>query len=200
MKCIGRERESSPGTPGTAPSQVLYTIIRADLPKGTQVALIKASFATSANRERFDFVQYLALNRSDLMRTVSEHAVRQVAIHAQHTQSTWKTSRDKPIDEVSLLSTRYRSFKAAAAIDVINGQKFKRCLLTTCAARRFAVAVVCENSKLPSVIARPRELAFALFAARIQAANLNAGLWKEIICEGQRYSTCRARHLSLEVM
>jgi hypothetical protein len=39
-KCIDRERESSPGTPGTAPSQVLYTLIRADLPHGVQVAQV----------------------------------------------------------------------------------------------------------------------------------------------------------------
>ncbi len=36
--CIDRERESSSGPPGTVPTKVLYTLVRADLPHGTQVA------------------------------------------------------------------------------------------------------------------------------------------------------------------
>lgn len=36
--CIDRERVSSLGQPSTAPSQVLYTIVRGDLPPGVQVA------------------------------------------------------------------------------------------------------------------------------------------------------------------
>jgi hypothetical protein len=37
-QCIDRERESKSGPPDTAPLQVLYTVVRGDLPHGTQVA------------------------------------------------------------------------------------------------------------------------------------------------------------------
>lgn len=39
VACIDRERASSPGSPGTTPPlQVLYTLVRSDLPHGAQVA------------------------------------------------------------------------------------------------------------------------------------------------------------------
>jgi hypothetical protein len=41
QRCIDRERASSSGPPDTAaPSQILYTLVRADLPHGTQVAQV----------------------------------------------------------------------------------------------------------------------------------------------------------------
>ena len=71
--CIDRERESSSGSPDTAapPSQVLYTLVRADLPHGTQVAQV-AHAASEASGHPPTIVVALAVPDETTLRRVAE--------------------------------------------------------------------------------------------------------------------------------
>lgn len=70
-KCIDRERESSSGPPDTVPSQVLYTLVRADLPHGTQVAQV-AHAASEASGYPPTIVVALAVPDETTLRKVAE--------------------------------------------------------------------------------------------------------------------------------
>lgn len=69
--CIDREHESTSGPPDTAPCQVLYTIVRDDLPHGTQVAQT-AHAASEASGHPPTVVAALTVPDEGTLRRVAE--------------------------------------------------------------------------------------------------------------------------------
>ncbi len=72
-RCIDRERASSSGPPDTVPppTQVLYTLVRADLPHGSQVAQV-AHAASEASGYPPTIVVALAVPDETTLRRVAE--------------------------------------------------------------------------------------------------------------------------------
>ena len=69
--CIDRERASTSGSPDTVPFKVLYTLVRADLPHGTQVAQV-AHAASEASGHPPTIVVALAVPDESSLRRIAE--------------------------------------------------------------------------------------------------------------------------------